>query len=159
MASFAAELFDLFADISSLRSIGQHIVDAVFYGPAAYAAVRILADSAQLQHICQHSNRAYSAMRRLLRLSQSFQRCLHRSRAGVIGIVDKGDVTDIDNLLTAAGQTCCRQRLRAVLQRYAVAGSSGDGAQSVVHVVLTDELQAYADAFAALLLGTGESRA
>ena len=119
----------------------------------------ILADCAQLQHIGQHGNGAALAMVGLLGFRQGFKRRLHGSGAGVISVVDKGNIANIDNLLAAACKACRCQRLRASLHIHAVAGSAGDGGKRIIHVVLANQLQAHLYAAARSLFGAHEGGA
>ena len=100
----------------------------------------VLADLAQLQHVRQHGDGASLAAIGLLSLGQGLQRRLHGGRAGVISVVDKGNVANIDNLLATAGEARRGQGLGAGLHIHPIAGSACYGGKSVIHIVLADEL-------------------
>ena len=106
----------------------------------------ILADVTQLQHIGQYGNGTTLAVARLLGLRQGFERRLHGGGAGVIGVVDKGNIADVDDFLATACEAGRCQRLGAGFEVHAVAGSAGDSGKSIINIMLADELQAHLNA-------------
>ena len=107
MEGFAAELSHLVGNKGSVLAVGQHVVHAILHRPLANTTMGILTNLAQLQHIGQHGNGAALAMVGLLGFRQGFKRRLHGSGAGVISVVDKGNIANINYLLAATSEASC----------------------------------------------------